>query len=263
MSHSLSVYRPLIRETLRSRWLLALVLGLMILGELLLRFGGMGPTTLVSLLDAALIVTPLAGLVVGTMQVHHGRDLTELLLAQPVTRGRLFVMLYLSSALPLAVALAVGLLAPFAWHGMLWGVEAPRLLALAGTAALLSLVTMAIAFVIAIRIDDRVRALSVALLVWGLTAVVWDGVILIVAMLFGTHPIEVPLMVMLAFNPVDIARVMLLLGSDAAALLGYTGAMLSRLLGTAIGRLVLISALLLWLVGPIVVARQVFRRKDF
>lgn len=254
---------PMVRETLRSRWLLALVAGLMVLGELLLRFGGGGPTTLVSLLDVALIVTPLAGLVVGTMQLHHGRELTELLLAQPVTRDRLFVVLYLGAALPLACALAVGLLGPFAWHGLLTGPTGVRLLGIAVTAGMLAFVTTGIAFIIAMRVDDRVRALSIALAAWCVTTVLWDGLILLLALLFGEHPIEVPLVVMLALNPIDIARLLLLLGSDAAALLGYTGAVLSRLLGTAMGRLALVSALVLWLVGPCLVARRVFRWKDF
>lgn len=263
MTTMLPVLRPMIRETLRSRWLIALVLGLIALGELLLRFGGGGPTTLVSLLDVAIIVTPLAGLVVGTMQLHHGREMTELLLAQPVTRGKLFVVLYLGSALPLALALAIGLLAPFAWHGVLTGPEGLRLLALATIAGALAFITTAIAFVIAMRVDDRVRALSIALAAWCVTAIVWDGLVLLVALLFGEHPIEIPLMVMLALNPVDIGRVLLLLGSDAAALLGYTGAMLARLLGTATGRLVLMAVLTIWLVVPCLVARHVFQRKDF
>jgi len=253
----------MIRETLRSRWLIALVVGLIALGELLLRFGGGGPTTLVSLLDVALIVTPLVGLVVGTMQLHHGREMTELLLAQPVTRDKLFVVLYLAAALPLALAVTIGLLAPFAWHGMLAGPEGLRLLALAATAGVLAFITTAIAFVIAMRVDDRVRALSVALAAWGVTTIVWDGLVLLVALLFSDHPIEVPLMVMLALNPVDIARVLMLLGSDAAALLGYTGAMLARLLSSTTGRLALLAALAIWMIGPCVAARHVFQRKDF
>ncbi|HET9065090.1 MAG TPA: ABC transporter permease subunit [Gemmatimonadales bacterium] len=263
MTTMLPVLRPMIRETLRSRWLLALVLGLVALGELLLRFGGGGPTTLVSLLDVALIVTPLAGLVVGTMQLHHGREMTELLLAQPVTRGRLFVVLYLGAALPLALALVIGLLAPFAWHGMLAGPGALRVLGLAATAGTLAFITTAIAFVIAMRVDDRVRALSVALVAWCITTILWDGLVLLVALLLGEHPIEVPLMLMLALNPVDVARVLLLLGSDAAALLGYTGAMLARLLGTATGRLALLATLALWILGPCLAARRVFQQKDF
>ena len=252
-----------LREAWRGKWLVGLTVALALAGELLIRFSGGGSTTLVSLLDVALILTPLAGLVVGTMQVHNAREVTELLLAQPIRRNRLFAALYLGAALPLAAAMAIGLLTPFAWHGLLFGAGGPRLLALAGAAALLALITSALAFVIALRTDDRVRALGVAIAAWLGAAVLWDGVILLVAMIFGERPIEAPLLMMLALNPLDIARVVLLLGTDAAALLGYTGATLQRALGTSPGRMALLAALVAWTLLPLWVARRTFARKDF
>ncbi|HPF62298.1 MAG: ABC transporter permease subunit [Gemmatimonadetes bacterium] len=259
----LPLVRPALREALRGRWLLGLMLGLMLVGELLLRFGGGGPTTLVSMLDVVLILTPLVGLVFGTLQLHHGREFTELLLAQPVRRTRLFAVLYLGAAVPLAAALAVGVLAPFAWHGNLGGAGAGRVLALAGAAVVLALVSTALAFVIALAADDRVRALGLALALWLVAAVLWDGLLLLVAMGFGNRPIEVPLLVLLGLNPIDLTRVLLLLGTDAAALLGYTGALAQRVLGDAAGRAVLGVLLTGWLVVPLVAARRAFVRKDF
>lgn len=263
MTTTLRLFALVSREALRGRWLPGLALLLAGLGELLLRFSGGGATTLVSLLDVVLILTPLIGLVVGTMQVHHAREVTELLLAQPIARGRLFVALYFGTAIPLAAAVVVGLLAPFAWHGLLFGPEVLQLLGLAGAAALLALITTAMAFVIALRADDRVRALGLALGIWLVTAVLWDGVVLLAAMLLADRPIEVPLLTMLALNPIDIARVLLLLGSDAAALLGYSGAIVQRTLGTAVGQIALVALLTLWIVLPWTLAARTFRAKDF
>ncbi len=254
---------PALREAIRGRWLIGLGLGLALFGELLLRFGGGGPTTLVSLLDVAFILTPLVGLVVGTMQVHHAREVTELLLAQPIARGTLFIALFLGTALPLGAVLVVGLLAPFVWHGLLAGPEALRLMTLAFVAATLAMITTAFAFVIALRVDDRVRALGIALAVWLVAAVLWDGVVLLVALGLGHRPIEGPLLVMLALNPLDVARVLLLLGSDAAALLGYTGAVVQRTLGSDLGRVALATVLLFWVAVPPLVAGRTFARKDF
>ena len=263
MSVVIRLLRPALREAIRGRWLLGLALTLALTGELLIRFGGGGSTTLVSLLDVALIVTPLAALVVGTMQVHHAREITELLLAQPIARNRLFAGLYLGTALPLVVALVAGLLAPFAWHGLLFGPMALRLLAFAGAAGVLALVGTALAFVIALRADDRVRALGLALAVWLFAAVLWDGIVLLLALMLSDRPIELPLLVMLALNPLDLARVLLLLGTDAAALLGYTGAVVQHTLGTFTGRAALGTALTLWLIVPLWLAGRTFRLKDF
>lgn len=263
MNTVLRLLPPVLREAIRGRWLIGLLAALLVLGELLLRFSGGGPTTLVSLLDVVLILTPLVGLVVGTMQVHHAREVTELLLAQPIARGRLFAALYLGTALPLAAVIVVGLLAPFAWHGMLFGAAFGQLLGLAVAAVGLSLLTTALAFIIALRADDRVRALGIALGLWLVTAVLWDGVVLLLALLLGNRPIEGPLLALLALNPLDIARVLLLLGTDAAALLGYTGAVLARSLGTDGGRVALAGLLMLWLTLPVAVAARSFARKDF
>ena len=216
-----------------------------------------------SLLDVALIVTPLAALVVGTMQVHNAREMTELLLAQPIARRTLFAGLYLGTALPLAGALTLGLLAPFAWHGLLFGAIGLRLLALGSVTAVLTLVGTALAFSIALRADDRVRALGIALAIWLGAAVLWDGIILLVALMFGDRAIEVPMLVALALDPLDLARVLLLLGTDAAALFGYTGAVVQHTMGTTPGHLMLTAALAVWLALPLWFAARTFQLKDF
>ncbi len=255
--------RRVMRALGRTRGATVVAVLLALMGDLLLRFSGAGATAVASLIDVVLIITPLAGLVHGTMQVHHARDVTELLLAQPVSRHRLFVRLWAGSALPLAAGLAIGLVAPFAWQGRLGDPTARLLPWLALAAVVLALVSNALAFVIGLRIDDRVRALGVALAAWLAAAVLWDGIVLVVAIAFADRPVEVPMLLLLALNPLDIARVLLLLGSDAAAMLGYTGAVLARVLGSTAGRAVLACLLTAWLVVPLWLARRTFERKDF
>ena len=64
-------------------------------------------------------------------------------------------------------------------------------------------------------------------------------------------------------NPVDLARVLMLLRFDVPALMGYTGAVFERFFGGAGGTLAAISALVLWTVGPLLLGARSFRRKDF
>lgn len=263
MSYALRLLGPATREAMRGRWLLGLAAALALAGELLIRFGGGGPTTVVSLLDIALIVTPLAALVVGTMQVHNARDVTELFLAQPIARNRLFAALYLGTALPLATALVTGLLAPFAWHGLFATPVAGMLLALGGVTCGLTLIGTALAFVIALKADDRVRALGIALGGWLFGAVLWDGVVLLLTMILNRDKVDAALLTALALNPIDVSRVLLLLNTDAAALFGYTGAVVQHTLGTAGGHAVLLTALAAWLALPLWFAARTFRTKDF
>lgn len=251
--------RRMVGSTAAYRGPIVLALVVMLAGDLLLRLSGDHLTAFGSLLDLVLIVVPLAGLVLGTTRVHHARDVIELLLAQPVSRKRVFFSLWLRDTVPLALAIAVGVIAPFAWHRSLGTMP----LALAGAAASLAVISQTLAYVIALRQDDRVRALVWALAVWLTIAVLWDALLLFLALLLADRPIEGTMLALLASNPVDLVRVLMLLGSDAAAMLGYTGAVVSRALGTATGRAALGTILAAWLVVPIWVAARQFGRKDF
>lgn len=242
---------------------LVLMLLLALMGDLLLRLSGDAATVHASLLDVILILTPLVGLVLGTTRLHHSRDIIELMLAQPVSRRRVFTTIWWSGAAPLAVAFAAGVLLPFAWQGVLGRDGLAMPLMLAGAAVMLTIVSHSVAMIIALRVEDRVRALVVALAAWLTVAVLWDGIVLVVALVFADRPIDLPVLTILLFNPVDLVRVLLLLGSDAAAMLGYTGALVTRTLGTTIGRLALAGVMGIWLVAPLWWASRTFEHKDF
>jgi Cu-processing system permease protein len=64
-------------------------------------------------------------------------------------------------------------------------------------------------------------------------------------------------------NPIDLARVALLLQFDVSALLGYTGAVLQKFFETTKGLLVTATALAFWIAGPILLGLRAFQRKDF
>lgn len=251
------------RDLRRARW--AILMGGLIaaIGELLIRFDGGGEATLVSLLDVVLIAVPLLGLVAGTMQLHRAREMTALLLAQPITRHRLFASLYLGALLPLAAALAAGMLLPFAWHGLLGDANGLRVVTMVGAAIALAATSTALAFVLAMHLGDRTAALGAALGVWLGAAVLWDGAVLLVVMLRGEGAIEWPLLAMLACNPIDLARVLLLLGTDGSVLFGYTGATVQHVLGTDAGRAALGALLAFWVIAPLWLAARRFARKDF
>ena len=102
MSAGLIVLKHQANNLRRSRWLPGYVLVLALLTDSLLRFGGAGPQTVVSLLNVVLVVVPLVSLVFGTLYLYGAREFAELLLAQPVGRGALYAGLYGGLALPLA-----------------------------------------------------------------------------------------------------------------------------------------------------------------
>jgi Cu-processing system permease protein len=260
---SMTVFRYELQDLRRSRWVLGYTLCLLLLTEALLRFGGGGPRAVLSLMNVVLGVVPLVAIVFGTMYLYGSRSFIQLLLAQPVGRGELFAGLYAGLALPLASGflLAVGL--PFLWDGAGDGTLAGPLAMLLGAGTLLTLVFTALAMLVSLRVNDRAKGLGLAILLWLSATALYDAVIVLVATTFSDYPLELPLLGLTVLNPIDLARVAMLLRLDSAALMGYTGALFERFFGSALGLGLSAGALALWCAGPLALAHHRFCRKDF
>lgn len=251
-----------LRDVVKSRWILVYGLFFFAVAESLLWFGGSVQTALVSLLNVLLLVVPLVGIVFGTMYLYSARDFIELLLSQPVNRRQLYAGLYAGLALPLSGAFVVGTGLPFLLHAGA-GVDVAALGTMLFSGVALTLVFVGFAFPIAIMNDERVRGLGFALGLWLLTCLVYDGLVLIVIQLGADYPLEVPAIVLMLLNPVDLARTLLLLQFDVAALMGYTGAVFERFFGSVLGLGLSVGALALWVVMPFMLGLRRFAGKDF
>ena len=250
------------RDVVRSRWLAAYAAFFWITTEGLLRFAGGDARALLSLSSVVLYVVPLVTLVFGTVYLYGAREFTELLLAQPVDRRSLFLGLYGGLTGPLCLAIVVGMGMPFLLRG--GAATQPAMLAsLVGASIALTLVFTAIAFCIALICTDRLRGLGAAIGVWMVGAIVYDGLVMAAVAAFDGHPLERPMLALTLANPIDLARVTLLLQLDVSALMGYTGAAFQQFLGGIVGTLVAVAALLLWIVTPAWLGMRAFAAKDF
>jgi Cu-processing system permease protein len=262
MSAALKVLKYELEDVRRSRGVLAYTMLLLCATEALLRVNGDAGKTLLSLLSVVVLMVPLVSLLFGATYLYGARDFIELLLAQPLPRGALFRGLYLGLSLPLAAGLVLGIGLPFLWHGE-FATVAGSLGWLLGVGVLLTFAFTALASLTAVVIDDRSRGLGAALVVWMLGTLLYDGLILLVVTVFAEYPLERVLLGLTLINPVDLARVLLLLRFDTGALMGYTGAVFERFFGTAEGMIVACCALVLWSGLPLVLAARRFQVKDF
>lgn len=264
MSTALRILGYEIRNLIRSRWVVGYALVFLGLSDALFRFGGAGggERVLMSLTNVVLLLIPLVSVVLGTMHLYHAREFVELMLAQPVARRSLFAGLYGGLALPLALAFAVGVGVPAALHRF-GGAGAGAFGVLLLVGVLLTFTFTALAFVVALRFQDRAVGLGVAIVLWLVMAVLWDGMILLGIALFSDWPVEKPVLAATLMNPVDLGRVLLLFRLDLSALSGYTGAVFSRFFAGGTGVLVSFGALLVWVMAPLVWGARRFRRKDF
>jgi Cu-processing system permease protein len=213
-------------------------------------------------MNVVLLLIPLVSIVFGTMYLYHAREFTELLLAQPVRRTQLFAGQFLGLALPLAAAFVAGLGVPFAVHGTSDG-DGATILVVAACGVALTFIFAAFAALIAARIDDRVKGIGAAIGVWLTLTILYDGLVMIGLMMFADYPLERPALAAMMANPIDLARVLILLRLDVSALMGYTGAVFERFFGSTGGALLASMALVMWTGVPLLLGARRFQRKDF
>lgn len=210
-----------------------------------------------SLLNIVLMVIPLISIVFTTIHFYNSYEFIELMLAQPVDRKVIFLGEYLAVVSSLCLAFLVGCGIPILLHG-------------AGTAALtllfcgvvLTMVFVSLAFLASVLTRDKAKAIGIALLFWFYFSLIYDGFLLWFVYAFSDYPLEKLTLTLIALNPVDLARVIMLLQLDISALMGYTGAFYKNFFGSNVGISVSTVVLLLWIAIPFTIALRIFSRKD-
>jgi Cu-processing system permease protein len=262
MNTTLRIFGFELKNVARSRWLFVYTIFFYLATDALLRFSADGATAALSLMNIVLIIVPLVTVVFATMYVYSSREFTEVLLAQPVNRRQLFAGLVTGLTVPLAGSIVVGIALPFAIHGL--AAESSRALTtLVVCGVALTAVFTMIACVVAGWVEDRVRGLGAVIAVWLLMAVLYDGLVLFLALRFADYPVERGMLAMMLANPVDLARILMLLEFDISALMGYTGAVFKHFFGSLGGMVLAATALALWIVIPAGLGLRIFQRKDF
>jgi Cu-processing system permease protein len=271
MNRLVVVAREEYRRALESRWLFgftilfaALVLGLSYFGLAQNReagFQGFARVTL-SLMNLLLMIVPLSGLLLGVQSVAGGESLS-LLLAQPVGRGEVLLGKYVGVGVAFSAAQAVGLGAGGFGIALTAGADGlPGFLTLTVLSLALGWLSIAAAFLIGVCWPDRLRATSIALLLWLLLVVAYDLAVLGATTILNGLPLEAVLVPTLLVNPVDLARVLVTLSVGSGALFGPTSAVLANRFGNAGGIGLGAVVLLIETVLPLVIALRVFRRRD-
>lgn len=263
MTRATRVLKYQLEDLRRSRWVWGYALVLLATTDALLRFGGSGPRAVVSLLNVVLLFVPLTSLVFGAMYLYGAREFIELLLAQPVRRRSLFVGLYAGLSSTLAAAFGVGVGLPFLWTGQGEGSLAGPLGMLLLVGVLMTFAFVALAFLIALRFEDRAKGLGAVILAWFAATALYDAFLVLVVTTFSDYPLERPLIGLILLNPVDLGRILLLLQVDTAALMGYTGAVFEQFFGSKLGIALAGGALISWTLLPFGLGLRRFRTKDF
>ena len=251
------------KSLLRGKWVIGYGLIFLVLTDTLLRFGGGGAETLLSLSNVMLLFVPLVGMIYGILYIYQSREFVELLLTQPINRHVLYWGLFLGISTPLMAAFILGSMLPLGWHGILMidGMASAMVLGLGG---ILTLIFASLGFVFGLMFyEDKIKGFGFTIVIWLFLAILYDGLVLMLVFLFGDYPLENFVIAVSMLNPIDLARIMVMLEFDVSALMGYTGAVFNRFFGTALGITTASVMLLIWLAVPSWIGLNVFKKKDF
>jgi Cu-processing system permease protein len=251
-----------IRDVSRNRWGLLYTAFFAAVTVGLFQFQVHGEKVAVSLIGLCLVLIPLVSVLFGSMYFYNSREFFELILTQPVGRSTVYLGMYLGLSAALVFGFLIGVGLPFLIFGMGDIAQLMSLFLLLVMGTFLTLIFLALSFLLAAIFDDRGKGLASALAVWLLAALIYDGMVLLVAMNFSDYPLETPLLILSLANPIDLARVTLLVQSDMAALMGYTGAVFNRFFGTSTGMILAILSLTVWTIGPLAIGLRRFQTKD-
>ncbi len=250
-------------ELARSWWTACYCLFFMVLAFAFFAFGEEPAQAVVSVLNVVLLVVPFVSIVMGVLSFYTAREFAELLLAQPVGRLTVFFGQYMGTAASLALAFAIGLGIPFVWYGWNAREQSGTLVALLFGGILLTFIFVALAFALAVRTENRLKALGAAIFLWLFFALVYDGLILAVIVAFSSFPLEKVLLGLIILNPLDLARILILLRLDVAALMGYTGALFRQFFGSPLGIVAASACLTVWMALAVAVGASTYVRRDF
>ena len=213
-------------------------------------------------MNIVLLVIPLISIIYGTMYVYNSIDYIQMVLCQPIDRKSLFVGLFLGNSIPLALGFLSGTLLGVILNGISFVTVFP-LLILIILGVILTFIFTSIAFLTALKFNDKARGLGASILIWLMLAVVYDGIVLFIIYIFREYPIENFVIVLSLLNPIDLGRIFFILDFNIAALMGYTGAIFQKFFGSTFGSLISISVMLIWFIIPLLFGLKNFNKKDF
>lgn len=259
----LKIFQYSFFDLIRSRWSISYLAFYLVITTALLVLSNDATQVIISLLNIILLLCPLIATMFGVMYYYNNRDFVELLLAQPITRRAIFWGQYLGLASSLAISLLIGVGLPFIIFGIIGTPQWGQFWVLLFNGVALSFIFSGLAYLIAMRYEQKIRGFGLAILMWLFFAVLYDGLLLIALMYFREYPLEKFAIGASVFNPIDLARTLVLLKLDISALMGYTGAVFQRFLGSQSGILITLSVLLVWVALPAWRIRALSAKKDF
>lgn len=251
------IIKYVIIDILRNKIVLAYTIFLLLISITIFNLEDNSAKGLLSLLNIILIIVPLVSMLFSAIYVYNSSEFLELLVSQPLKRRTIWLSLFLGLSASLAFAFFIGAGIPI----LLFEATGTGFMMLA-TGLLLSVIFVAIAMLAAVMARDKAKGIGLVILLWLYFSIIFDGLILFVLFQFADYPLEKIMVGAVAFNPIDLSRILILLKMDVSALMGYTGAIFKDFFGAQTGLIVSFAVLVTWIIIPAWLSLRKFNHKD-
>jgi len=251
------IIKYILLDILKSKVILAYSLFLAVISTSLFLLDSNPVKSTISLVNINLIIIPLMSIVFTTIHYYNSYEFIELLIAQPISRKMIVLSEYLGVTLALCLSFFIGVGIPV----FIFNLSAAGL-SVVYTGLVITIIFSSLAFLCSVTTKDKARGIGAALLVWLFFSIIYDGIILFVLFAFADYPIEPAVLLIAHFNPIDLARIFMLIKLDVSAMMGYTGALYLEYFGSVKGLIVSNISLLIWAIWPVFLGIRAFNRKD-
>lgn len=246
-----------LRDIIRNKIVMIYTLLLLVFTLSILNLEDTSMKSILSLLNLLLLTIPLVSLIFSTIYLYNSNEFIELLVSQPVPRYRIWLSLFLGLSLSLTMAFIISVAIP-----VLIYIPDVSGFFLIASGILITTIFIALSMLTSIIMKDKARGIGMAIMVWLFLTLIYDGLVLFFMFQFSDYPIEKFMVFLSAANPLDLARIMVVLQVDIAALMGYTGAIFKKLFGTQTGIFLSFSIMVAWIIIPLLFSLKMFIKKD-
>src|SRR5210317_571060 len=114
----IKILKYIFYDLMRSRWSYVYFTFYLVLGFVLLFLNNDVSKAIITLMNLIIMLTPLIGTIFGVMYYYNSQEFTELLLALPIKRSKVFLGQFIGLAFSLSLSLIFGLGIPFLIYGL-------------------------------------------------------------------------------------------------------------------------------------------------
>ncbi len=251
------------QDVLRNKWLFIYTLFFLITGYSIFLLSDNFTKIIINMMNLIVLIIPLVSIIFGTIYLYNNKDYIIFMLSQPLRREILFLGLYIGVTFPLILGFLIGTGFSLIFFINKIDINFSILSLFLIIGILQTLAFSSLSFLISTLNENKLLGLGLSLFVWLFLSAIYDGIILFILNHLQDYPLENICLIISLLNPIDLARIMIMLKLDVSALMGYTGAIYQKFFSNSTGIIISFIAMIIWTVLPLFIGLKKFIKKDF